>query len=213
MARAISETTASTYDRSAAPVSPCGVPTAMNTASFFSTALARSVVKSTPRPRCFPSSSGRCSSKIGTPPCAQHFHFRFIVVNAGDAVAHFGKADRRNKSDISRPDDTDRIQILPCAGISPKLTRHVKVNGRLRFFGCSSRPAGSKINSPEARCLFCFNAGPEDGMIGRNYRLNYSWKFAAARRADRVQTFVSFAASYVCDGRTIACLQRTRGAI
>ncbi len=73
MARAISATTASTYDRSAAPPSPCGVPTAMNTASLCSTASPRCVVNTTLPPRCFANSSGRCFSKMGTPPSQRCF--------------------------------------------------------------------------------------------------------------------------------------------
>jgi hypothetical protein len=38
---------------------------------------------------------------------AERLHLGFVVVDAGDAVAHFGKADRRNEAHISGPDHTD----------------------------------------------------------------------------------------------------------
>jgi hypothetical protein len=43
----------------------------------------------------------------GHAPFAEHLYLGFVVVNAGNLVAHIRKADSRNEPYVTGPDDTD----------------------------------------------------------------------------------------------------------
>ena len=107
MVRAISATTASTYDKSAAPLSPCGVPTAINTASLFSTASPRSVVKTTESAAVLGQQLRQVLLEDGHAAVAELIHLGFVVVHADHAVADLGKTRSRHKSHVTGPDHTD----------------------------------------------------------------------------------------------------------
>ena len=92
----------------------------MKMASLRSTAPPRSVVNSTPVP-VLGQQLGQVLFEDGHAAFAQGLDPGFVIVHADNAMAHFSKANCRNKSHISGPDHTDGNWIWHRLLVSPSL--------------------------------------------------------------------------------------------
>ena len=108
IARPMSLATPSTCCRSAAPSSPCGVPTAMNTISEARTAVCRSVVNVRRSSRSLRTTSLLEAGLVdGHLAVLERPDLRLVFIDAGDGVSVFGEARTQDEPDIAGADDGD----------------------------------------------------------------------------------------------------------
>ena len=104
--------TASTAERSAAPVADCGVGTQRNTNSACAAAVAAPTTKrSRPAARPSATSAGRPSSRIGTSPFERARDAFLVEVGAGDRVPEVRQARGGGEPHVPRPDDRDVTHV------------------------------------------------------------------------------------------------------
>ncbi len=102
MERAISLATASTKERSALPVSLCGVPTAIKIACADCVAARRSEVNSSDRPAVAREKLRQILLMNRNSALLQAADLGFVVVDADDMMSDFGKTSRSHQAYIAR---------------------------------------------------------------------------------------------------------------